>query len=294
MIYITGASGRLGKEVLRLIPKAIPLVRKKSDLKKEIVTDFSEEELKKILKNAKTVVHLAGSMNFLDHHELWDVNVKLTERIVNSLPKNARIIFASSISVYGKKMKEIPADENTPINPDYPYARSKAFAEQRVRKHKNHVILRIGTVYGKGFEDYYMILKMINKGKMYILGNGENRVPFVHVQDVAKAIKNSVKKGKGTYILSGESKKQIDVLHYAAKLLGVSPPKQKAPVGFALAFARAEEIKARLKKQKPKITREHVLILSSNRVFDCSKARKDLRFTPRNLEKGIREMVESV
>ncbi len=291
MIFITGATGRLGQEVLKLVPAAIPLVRKKSNLKNEIVTDFSEKELTKIFQKAKTVMHLAGSMDFSDHTILWENNVKLTERIVNSIPEKTKIIFASSFSIYGKKMREIPADENTPINPDTPYARSKAFAEEIVKKHKNHVILRIGTIYGKGFEDYYMVLKMIKKKKMYIIGGGENRVSFVNSIDVANAIKNSIKGKCGIYIITGEDKTQKEILELASKYLNVSPPTKKIPVSFALMFAQTEEFRARIEKRKPKITTEHILILSSNRAFDCKKAKKELKFRPVKIEEGIKQMV---
>lgn len=291
MIFITGATGRLGREVLKLIPNAIPLVRKKSNLKNEIITDFSEKELTKILAKAKTVIHLAGSMDFFDHNKLWEINVKLTERIVKSISKDTKIIFASSISVYGKEMKEIPADENTPVSPDTPYSRSKVFAEEIVKKHKNHIILRIGTIYGKGFDDYYMVLRMIRKGNMYLLGNGENRVSFIDVIDVANAVKNSISAKYGTYLISGESKTQKEILEIASKYLKVSSPIKKAPVSFALMFAQAEEVKARIEKRKPKITREHIMILSSDREFNCRKAERELKFKPLKIEEGIKRMV---
>ena len=294
MIYITGASGRLGKEILKKIPNAIPLVRTKKGLKNEIVTNFSEKELKKILKNAKILIHLAGSMNFIDPTEMLEVNVHLTQRIVNSVPKNSRIIFASSISVYGKDLKEIPADENTPVNPDSVYSKSKFGAEGIVLQHPDYVILRIGNVYGPGFEDYTKILQMIKEGKMYQLGNGQNKIPFVHVEDVADAVKNSLKAEKGTYLVCGESLTQEEIFRISAEELGVNPPRNYIPVSMALAMMKIEEQKAIFMNKKPKLTQEHILVLSSNREFDSSKAKKELGFKPRPLKKGIKELVKSI
>lgn len=293
MIYITGASGRLGEEVLKLIPNATPLVRTPHGLTNEIITTFETEELRKILKNAECVVHLAGSMNFLDPKEMWASNVDLTQKIVEALPSKARIIFASSISVYGKLIRVVPANEESPLNLDSSYAKSKAEAEELVKKCTDFVILRIATIYGKGFEDYYTILKQIKKGSMYIIGHGQNRVPFVHVCDVADAVKNSLKAKKGIYVLSGEGVKQEEILRMSAELLGVPAPTQHAPLDMALMFAGFEENKTMLLKQKPKITTEHVLILASDRIFDCTKAKKELKFNPRPLVDGIREIVEN-
>lgn len=296
-IYITGATGRLGQEVFGLLPDAIPLVRTRSGLKNEIVTNFETEGLKKILNDADCIIHLAGSMNFLDPKELQVANVELTRKIVDAMPAKCRIVFASSISVYGKLIKIVPANEDSPVNPDSPYAKSKLDAEQAIKDRKDceHVILRIATIYGKGYEDYYNILKQIKKLGMYVIGHGQNRVPFVHVADVADAIKNAVDKKKakqGVYVLAGDAVKQDEVLRISADLLGVSAPINRAPLDAALMFAQFEESKAFLMKTKPKITTEHVLVLASDRPFDCSKAKKILGFKPRSLEDGIKEIVE--
>ncbi|HIH22858.1 TPA: NAD-dependent epimerase/dehydratase family protein [Candidatus Micrarchaeota archaeon] len=295
-VYVTGATGRLGKEVLKLLPTAIPLVREKSGLKNEMLTDFSESSLKGILKDATTIVHLAGSMNFLDPNELKAANVELTRRIVSTTPKSARIVFASSISVYGKLIRVVPADENSPTNLDSPYAATKLEAEKIILdSNTNSIILRIGTIYGPGFSDYNMILSQIKNGSMKIIGHGQNRVPFVHVMDVAKSIKGALdeKNAKpGVYVVCGESLKQQELLSIAAEFLGVSAPADFVPLDFALMFAQFEQSKAMLSKTKPKVTTEHILILASDRVFNSDKAKKSLGFNPRPLKDGIKEMVE--
>jgi dihydroflavonol-4-reductase len=296
MIYITGASGRLGKEVLERIPDAIPLVRKPNGLKNEIVTSFEAEELRKILKNADCIIHLAGSLDFFDMKALWAGNVELTKSIVDAAPERCRIIFASSISVYGKNLAEKPATEETRTNPDSPYSKSKLEAEKRIEKHENSIILRIATIYGPGFEDYPRILKQIKKGTMKMIGDGKNRIPFVHAEDVADTIVNAVdaKVKPGTYVLAGEALTQEEIMRLSAKLLGVDAPAERIPLNAALMFVKFEESKSFMLKQKPKMTTEHVLVLASDRVFDCSKAKKFLRFRPRKLEDGIREIIESM
>ena len=77
-IYMTGASGRLGKEVLKLIPEAIPLVRTQSGLPNEIVTEFTPDNLKYRLSDASAIIHLAGSQDFLDEKKTREGNVNLT------------------------------------------------------------------------------------------------------------------------------------------------------------------------------------------------------------------------
>jgi dihydroflavonol-4-reductase len=289
-VYITGASGRLGAAVLAKVD-AVPLVRRPCGLKGEIVTDFSSDQLRGILGDARAVIHLAGSLDTLERKKLQDTNVGLTWRISDSVPKGCRLIYSSSISVYGKNLARKPADEETPARPDSDYARSKLEAENIVRKHPLHVILRIGTIYGPGFEDYFMILERVRTGKMKLVGNGENRVPFVHADDVAAVIAAAVEKGQGTYVVAGEPMTQREIFSIAAKELGVEPPKKKMPLGVASLAARVSAGMAKLAGKKPKITPEHIAVLGHDRIFDCTKARRDLGFAPRPLVQGIKEMV---
>lgn len=291
-IYVTGASGRLGREVLNLIPEAVPIVRKPIGLPNEIATDYSEDNLRHILADAKAVIHLAGSRDFLDEKKTREGNVELTRRIVEATPKSARIIFASSISVYGKKLAAIPADESTPTQPDTPYAKTKLEAESIVAGHPDHVILRIGPIYGPGFEEYYKVLKMIAKGRMPIIGNGNNRIPFVHVSDVALAIKNSIRRGRGVYVITGDCRAQKEIFEVAARELGASLPRIHIPAFVATAIAQVELFRfIHFGGSPPRFIPEDIAVLSSDRPFDCSKAKKELGFSPRPLEQGIREMV---
>jgi nucleoside-diphosphate-sugar epimerase len=299
-VYLTGATGRLGREVLRQT-KAIPVVRRKSGLENEIISDFSLESLKNIFKDANAVIHLAGSRDFLDHKKTFEGNVELTRKVVSATPKKAKLIFSSSISVYGKKMAEIPADEETELRPDTPYAKTKLEAEKIVAKHPKHVILRIGPIYGTMFREYFKILDMIMEGKMVIIGDGKNRIPFVHVADVTKAILNAIDKGKGIYVLVGEclpqkeiyalSAKKLEVHAVPGKKLEIEIPKKSIPVREAKTLAHLGLFRTMLSGGEILFTPEDIAVLSSDRAFDCSKAKKELGFKPRPISEGIFEMV---
>jgi dihydroflavonol-4-reductase len=289
--YITGASGKLGRHVLKFVD-AVPLVRGKKGLPGEVVTDFSAESLRKILKDADCIIHLAGSMRFWDEKEMRRTNVGLTKSMVDNSPEGCKIVLASSISVYGKRLREMPADEATHTHPDSAYSWSKMEAEEIVRGKKGrHAILRIGTIYGPGFEDYYNILKMLEKGKMFVIGDGKNHVPFVHVEDAAKAVAAAVENGQGTYVVCGESKTQEEIYSIACRELGVAPPKKHVSFWMANLLGRLGELGALIGK-KPKLTREHMSILGGDRAFKWERAREELGFRPRGIDEGVKEMVK--
>ncbi len=288
-IYMTGATGRIGRDVFAKVD-AIPLVRRKSGLKNEIVTDFSLSSLRTILEDADMVIHFAGCLNTWDAKAMKEANVSLTWRIADATPDDCKIILAGSITVYGKKLKKLPVTEATPANPDSDYSRTKYEAEKIVARKKNHCILRLGVVYGPQFEDYFRVIEMIEKGRMVVFGKGDNQVSFVHTDDIAAVFPKVLEK-EGIYTLSGPSATQSGIYKYAADALGVSPPKTHIPIWVGMLLGMAWEIGARLGR-KPTLTREHVGILSANRSFDYSKAQKELGFNPRPIKEGIEEMVK--
>ncbi len=288
--YITGASGRLGRAVLARMKGAVPLVRRPSGLAGEEVCDFSEAALKGKLRDAGALVHIAGSVNTLDRKGLRESNVELTRRLAAAAPERCRIVFASSVSIYGKRPARIPADEKTPPAPDSDYSRSKLEAERLFEGRKGCVILRIGTIYGPGFEDYFRIFRMMEKGRMRLIGDGSNRIPFVHVDDVAEVFRSALSKGEGVYVVAGEPLPQKEIFGIAAAELGVPPPARKVGRRLASLLAYAGEMRYRLGGKMPSLTREHIAILGYDRIFDCSRARRELGFAPRPLAQGIREM----
>lgn len=294
MIYVTGATGRLGLEVIKLLPEAVPLVRKKSNLKNEIITDFSSDQLKKILEDASVVIHLAASLDFTHPEKMWEANVELTRRIVEVVPENCRIVYASSISVYGKELAEVPANEKTECRPDTVYAKTKYEAEKIVLARENTTALRIGVIYGEQFEEYKTILKLLRKGWLPIIGDGKNYIPFVAVEDVALVIKNSIDATPGVYLVANGGLTQNEIMEIAANELGVRRPKGKIGLGLALFGAELEELRGKMLGVKPKFTKEHMLILGTNRIFDCSFAKKELDFKPKNLKQGIVEVIKNL
>ena len=294
MIYITGATGKVGGYVYKLLSEkhdVAAVVREPSGLKKEVVSDFSESSLKKIFRNAHAVIHLAGSVTYRKKI-LEESNVELTRKIVNATPENAKIIYSSSISVYGKKPLEKPVTEQTPIHADSDYSRSKYEGEKFVSSHPHSVILRIGAIYGP-FEDYRIVLEKLKKGKMYIIGDGHNLIPFVYAGDVAKVILASLKK-RGTYNIVGNQLSQNEIYRIAADELGVSPPSKHVSFFTANSMAWIKQKISCMTGSRVKIAEEHVGILYYDRPFNCNKAKRELGFSPINTEEGIRKVVREL
>lgn len=111
--------------------------------------------LQKWMKEVDVVFHLAASPSEECEWQTLDKvienNVNVTTKLVNSLHKNIRLVYPSTIEVYGER--EGVVTENTPTNPITPYGITKLASENVIKKNclkkgNPFVILRLPTVYG--------------------------------------------------------------------------------------------------------------------------------------------------
>jgi nucleoside-diphosphate-sugar epimerase len=154
------------------------------------------------LRGFDAVVHLAA----LSNDPIGNLNPEWTEAInrdgtrrVAEAAREAgvrRFLFASSCIMYGMA-EGGQVDENSPLNPQTTYARSKVEAEQDLvalaGDDFSPVLLRNGTMYGVSprmrFDTVLNSLTgwAVTTGKISIMGDGEPWRPVVHVGDVSRA-----------------------------------------------------------------------------------------------------------
>ncbi|MEM3060177.1 MAG: NAD(P)-dependent oxidoreductase [Candidatus Anstonellales archaeon] len=305
-ILVTGASGRIGRVVIKnLIKKkeqVRALVRKKESINSLSINSLGEEveivygditnkrSLIDAVSNVEKIIHLAGSVDFSNQQKMMKINADGTKNLLEICPNSIkRFIHCSSIAVYGKKLDKEEVDEKRKPNPDSIYAKSKMKAEEYCIEHSKRLpitILRLGVVYGPGFDaGYREVFELLRCGRMRIIGDGNNVIPFVHVEDVANAIllalTSNVPSGS-FYNIVGEKKTQAEVLSLASKYLDVKPPQKRIHPLLAKAACLFSPTKS-----------EYIDILSSNRSFSSTKAWQELGWRPRiSLEDGIKNISE--
>ncbi|OIO20790.1 hypothetical protein AUJ17_05595 [Candidatus Micrarchaeota archaeon CG1_02_47_40] len=317
MILLTGATGRLGGAVLEKLVKGKKKVRvlvrdkeKMGGLAKGVEIAEGDickmESLKGAFEGVDSVIHCAGSVNFADEEEMMRINAEGTGNVLQACAESGakikRFIHCSSITVYGKNIEGREIGEEEPAHPDSIYAKSKYEAEEECKKFAEKfpiTILRLGVIYGKGFEaGYGEVLERIRKGEMKVIGRGDNVVPLVHVEDAADAIVKALegkerkeKKGKEAggggcriYNIVGEKKTQRELYEISAEALGVSAPRGSVSVFLARMIANLSGKRELL---------EYMNILSSDRQFSVKKAEEELKWKAKiGLGKGIKGVVE--
>ena len=161
--------------------------------------------LAKALEGVDCVVHLAAKVTTpyadAEAHAFDQVNHWGTAQLTTAIeatPSVKRVIYLSSISIYGNA-DEI--SESSEPNPRSFYGISKYDGEQQINllsRDREVYILRSGNVYG--YNPSYRIDAVINRflfnanflGRVQINGNGEQSRAFVHVNKIALAASAAV------------------------------------------------------------------------------------------------------
>lgn len=180
-----------------------------------------KEKLKPLLDSTDIVVWLAALVGdgacAVDVGMTRAINVEPVMWLVDNF--KGKIVFTSTCSVYGVNNDLI--DETATPNPLSAYAVTKLEAEQYIiNNHPNHLIFRLGTLYGLG--DVHsrlrldlvvnvLVKKAIEGEKLSVFG-GEQWRPLLHVRDVSHAVAFGLQNGvTGMYNLSEVNVKICDI-----------------------------------------------------------------------------------
>ena len=233
--FISGGCGFIGQALIKdLIKKkfyidVLDLPGKNiNKIKSRQVKYFSgdialKKSFKKFKRNYKIAFHLAAQtssrLSELDY--LNDINTNILgtynfcEWARKYKPK--RVVFTSSMSVYGKIANSVK--ENEICNPSSIYGMSKLYAEKIFERLKNDginvLIFRLFNIYGPGQDmknlnqgmfSIYLAQAMQNK-RVNVTGSLNRYRDFVYITDTVKALLINPKNKKNWIINLGTGKK---------------------------------------------------------------------------------------
>lgn len=238
-ILMTGASGFLGTHILNynkkhniINKKNLFLLTSKRISHYNCILHKNYTYDKQMLKNIGKIdalVHLASFCPKIrtDINNIKE-NIKTittSEYLLYHLPNiPKRIIYISTISVYGNKLINYPnkINESTEISPDFLYGFSKVMCEEVLKEFcKNFnielCILRIGVSYGTN-DDLRQgtiptfIKSILNNKTLKIYNNGTELKHFIHTNDISRIILNSTIKDISNNIINIVDKKAIKII----------------------------------------------------------------------------------
>lgn len=230
----------------------------------------SIKKINKYFKNVDCVFHLAALADIVPSIEkpqqYVESNVIGTTKLMELCRHNKvkKIIYSASSSCYGIP-KKYPSKETESIDPRYPYALTKYLGEEIVmhwaKIYKiNAISLRLFNVYGTrsrtsgtyGAMFGTFLAQKVNNKPYTIVGSGNQKRDFVHVDDVIKAIILALKSNYKNEIFNVGSGNPISVNTITKILKGPITKIPKRPGEPEITHADITKIKKYL-KWKPMI-----------------------------------------
>ncbi|CAL2050010.1 unnamed protein product [Caenorhabditis brenneri] len=273
-------------------------------------SSFLEDEvLDRVLKNAKSVFHLAaightGSHGAPRHHDyVRRFNVAETEKLLKKCRDLGveNFIYASSIAVtfVGKPIYDAREDEGYPSPNDYLdiYSSTKAAAEKLVRGFSTSKFrttsLRFRAIYGPNdvsvaqkvvemVSKNFLMFKISKDGRETIsnMSSGKNCGLAMHLAN--QALMKNGKNGQVYNITDGEEIRQYSVWNGLIKSQGKSPPKHFVSYSLVSAFVSLSSyICYEWFNSGPPLTRFELEVLVTDNTYSIEKAEKELNYKPR-------------
>ena len=296
-ILITGATGQIGSFLIERLVKEnaeiFAVSRNKNKLREiqsfvksqkikflecDITNEKSIKKNSKFLNDIDFFVHLSSGYRFdssnsmgSNHHTI-EHDLKGTIKILKEFKNLKGILFASSVSIYGKP-EYLPVDEDCSVNPNHFYGVGKFGAEKIFQSFalKNKIpltILRIAAVVGERDRSNQIIPICVNKAlkNETINVNEKSSRDYIHIFDLVEFLLRAIKKNKNHIVNIGSGEK-ISAEEIIKKIIKLSNSKSKITyskktVGYDL-------------------------------ICDISKAIKNFHYKPKySIEKGILDEIK--
>jgi nucleoside-diphosphate-sugar epimerase len=222
-VCVTGGTGFLGTVLVRdLLARGIPVrvLARPSRRADQLETQGAEvvcgglgdpDCIARAVEGADTVYHLAAKVDTPGRRaDFLETNVAGTERVLTACLQQGvgRVVYASSLAVYGPVPNGQRIDENTPCDQspqlrDF-YAQSKILADELAVTFARETtlpitILRPGIVYGPGKQLPVGLLGFTLGKTNFVFGNPNYRIPLNYVENLVDAMQVAVQSAGGQF-----------------------------------------------------------------------------------------------
>ncbi|MBM3858508.1 MAG: complex I NDUFA9 subunit family protein [Verrucomicrobia bacterium] len=262
-VAVTGATGFVGRELMRQLGDARPVKR--------------DEPLAEAFAGADAVVHLVGIIHERGANTFERAHVELTRAVLES---------ATAAGV--RRYLHMSALGTRPDGRSH-YHRTKWAAEELVRQSGlAWTILRPSVIYGPEDKSVNVLAAMLRRLPVAtVLGDGNGKIQPISVENVARAfvaaLGNGATAGR-TYDLCGPAAFTWNELYdKLASALGLRRPKLHLPLGIARAMAAVMEQVL----HQPPFTRDQLLMVGEDNVGDPQPSERDLSVIPEVFEDGL-------
>jgi len=322
-VLVTGASGHLGNNLVRLLlsegHEVYALVHQNNEALKDLPALrhvhgdlFNPKSLETSFSNIECVFHLAGKISIMGDPDgsVWKTNVEGSFNVAQAARKAGvkKLIHVSSVHAYdaqvtpGSNRQRLDTlDESFPLlqlnSAAAAYDISKAEGERQVRTQIAQglnvtVVHPTGVIGPFDFAPSRMgqlFLDLKNRSLPSLIA-GE--FDFVDVRDVARGLILAWQKGNSgeNYLLGGRTATIKELAQIATDFTSIPPPSITCPMWLARASAPLAEFWSRISRTEALFTRESLATLQRQRKISSAKALSDWGYAPRPLEESIADL----
>ncbi|KUI05459.1 NAD-dependent dehydratase [Mycolicibacterium acapulense] len=236
-----------------------------------------------------------------DPTPLFYTNVEGTRNVLE-VAKDMRLrrfVYTSSYVTVGRRRGHVATEDDVIVDKGLtPYVRSRVQAETLVLQYaREHgvpaVAMCVSTTYGGGDwgrTPHGAIIAGAAFGKLPFVMRGIE-LEAVGVDDAARAMILAAEHGRvgERYLISEKMISNAEVVRIAAEAAGMPAPTKSLPLPVSYAMAALGTAKARVTGKDEKFSLGSLRLMRAEAPVDCSKARRELRWSPRPVEDSIRE-----
>lgn len=302
-IFVTGASGLVGKSLIRLLVRenheVLGLVRNDQDaedLRVLKVTPIKGDlrtikEYNEILNEVDVVVHSGAVVRFVGKFdEFFQINVNGTKKLLDSsIAAGVRrfiYISAAAVALDGNPLHNIKEDYQPQNRIRSNYLTSKVLAEKELLKRKDKIqiiILRPPVIWGPGMRIMEEFRTTIEKIGFPMIGDPDHHLATCHVDNLNAAIIRSVnnENARGIYHISDQEKVKVRIfMHDLIKGYGMKMGNMRLPKKMAMFMAGMMEFiwSTFNLKGNPPMSTLVVHLMGTEFTINDDKARKELGY----------------
>ena len=258
-----------------------------------------------VTRGVTQVCHLAAAWREAsapaEHFER--VNVEGTLTLARAAAANgvSVFVFCSTIGVHARVARD-PVREDSAYEVTNAYESSKLRAEQALREFARQspmriTILRPADAYGPGDMRLLKLFRSVQQGRFPLIGRGQGRRHMLYIDDLVSAFlaacEAQTPSGEVFIIAGPETTTLLELLRRLSTLTGSSRFGWRVPAWLMRALVIAVEDACRLLGRAAPLHRRTLDFYSTDVVFDISKARSALHWSPKvDLTEGLTRTLE--
>jgi dihydroflavonol-4-reductase len=256
----------------------------------ELGSVTNREQMYVLVSGMQMVLHLAAAqheMNVPDEH-FRSVNVEGTRNLLDASVAAGvkRFIHGSTIGVYARNVLDV-VDEESPLNPDNIYGRTKAEGEEVVRSYFDRLdctIIRISETYGPGDRRLLKLFRAIQNGVFFMVGRGNNIHQLIYVDDLVNGMLAAASHPAAigeVFVLAGHQRLTSNEMVAAiASAVGAKPVHRRAPLWPFMWLATILEFTLRPMGIQPPLHRRRMDFFTKSFRLSSEKAHRTFGFSP--------------